>query len=47
VFVESFDEATNKENDNLNLKLKRLEQKVNMLEKQAKSRHLKITVEIL
>jgi hypothetical protein len=37
VHVESCDEAIGKENDNLNLDVKRLEQKVNMLEKQAKA----------
>jgi hypothetical protein len=35
--VESCDEAIQKENDNLKLKVKRLEQKVNMLKKQAKA----------
>jgi hypothetical protein len=37
VLVESCDEAIGKENDNLKLEVKRLEQKVNMLEKQAKA----------
>jgi hypothetical protein len=37
VLVESCDEAIGKENDNLNLEVKRLEQKVNILEKQAKA----------
>jgi hypothetical protein len=36
VIVESCDEDIGKENGNLNLEVKRLEQKVNMLEKQAK-----------
>jgi hypothetical protein len=36
VLVESYDEAIDKENDNLRLEVKRLEQKVNVLEKQAK-----------
>ncbi len=36
VIVESCDEAIGKENDNLKLEVKRLEQKVNVLEKQAK-----------
>jgi cell division protein FtsB len=36
VLVESCDEAIGKENDNLKLEVKRLEQKVNMLEKQVK-----------
>jgi hypothetical protein len=34
VLVESCDEAIGKENDNLKLEVKRLEQKVNMLEQQ-------------
>jgi hypothetical protein len=37
VLVESCDEAISKENDNLKLEVKRLEQKVNVLEKQAKA----------
>jgi hypothetical protein len=37
VLVESCDEAIGKENDNLKLEVKRLEQKVNILEKQAKA----------
>jgi cell division protein FtsB len=37
VLVQSCDEAIGKENDNLKLEVKRLEQKVNMLEKQAKA----------
>jgi cell division protein FtsB len=36
ILVESCDKAAGKENDNLKLEVKRLEQKVNMLEKQAK-----------
>jgi hypothetical protein len=36
VLIESCDEAIGKENDNLKLKVKMLEQKVSMLEKQAK-----------
>jgi hypothetical protein len=36
VIVETCDEAIGKENDTLKLEVKRLEQKVNMLEKQAK-----------
>jgi hypothetical protein len=36
VLVESCDEAIGKENDNLKLEVKRLEQKVNMLQKKAK-----------
>jgi hypothetical protein len=37
VFVESCDEAIGKENDNLKLEVKRLEQKVSVLEKQVKA----------
>jgi hypothetical protein len=37
VLVESCDEAIGKENDNLKLEVKRLEQKVSVLEKQAKA----------
>jgi hypothetical protein len=37
VLVESCDEAIGKENDNLKLEVKRLEQKIKMLEKQAKA----------
>jgi hypothetical protein len=37
MLVESCDEAIGKENDNLKLEVKRLEQKVNVLEKQAKA----------
>jgi predicted nucleic acid-binding Zn-ribbon protein len=37
VLIESCDEAIGKENDNLKLEVNRLEQKVNVLEKQAKS----------
>jgi G3E family GTPase len=37
VLIETCDEAIGKENDNLKLEVKRLEQKVNMLEKQAKA----------
>jgi hypothetical protein len=46
VIVESCDEAIGKDNDSLKLKVKRLEQKVKILEKQVKANHLKITVEI-
>jgi regulator of replication initiation timing len=37
VLVESYDEAIGKENDSLKLEVKRLEQKISMLEKQAKT----------
>jgi hypothetical protein len=37
IFIESCDEAIGKENDSLKLEVKRLKQKVNMLEKQAKA----------
>jgi hypothetical protein len=37
VLVESCDETISNENDDLRLEVKRLEQKVNMLEKQAKA----------
>jgi polyribonucleotide nucleotidyltransferase len=37
VLVESCDEAIGKENDNLKLEVKRLEQEINMLEMKAKS----------
>jgi uncharacterized protein YlxW (UPF0749 family) len=37
VLVESCDEVIGKENDNLKLEVKRLEQKVNVLEKQVKA----------
>jgi hypothetical protein len=37
VFVESFDEAIGQENDNLKLEVKWLDQKVSVLEKQAKA----------
>jgi hypothetical protein len=37
VLVESYDEAIGKENDNLKLEVKRFQQKVNALEKQAKA----------
>jgi cell division protein FtsB len=37
VLIESCDEAIGKENDNLKLEVKRLEQKIKMLEKQAKA----------
>jgi hypothetical protein len=37
VLVESCDEAIGKENDHLKYEVKRLEQKVSMLEKQAKA----------
>jgi hypothetical protein len=37
VLVESCDEPIGKENDNLKLEVKRLEQKVNVLEKQVKA----------
>jgi regulator of replication initiation timing len=37
VLVESCDEAIGKENDSLKLEVKRLKQKISMLEKQAKT----------
>jgi cell division protein FtsB len=37
VLVESYDEAIGKENDKLKLEVKRLEQKISMLEKQGKA----------
>jgi regulator of replication initiation timing len=37
VLIESYDEAIGKENDSLKLEVKRLEQKISMLEKQAKT----------
>jgi hypothetical protein len=37
VLAESCDEAISKENDNLKLEVKRVEQKINILEKQVKT----------
>jgi hypothetical protein len=46
VLVKSCVEAIGKENDNLKLEVKRLEQKVNVWRRKPKRNYLKITVEI-
>jgi hypothetical protein len=46
VLVKSCVEAIGKENDNLKLEVKRLEQKVNVWRRKPKRNHLKITIEI-